>query len=262
MDLGLKNKNTIVTASSKGLGFACANALAIEGANVTICSRNKKNVSKGVSKISKNSTSQIKGYTCDLRSETSINHFLSTSKCEQNPTDILVINHPNPHAGSFGKVNLSMWRQDIDASLFSTIALCNSLLPSMKKRKWGRIIIISSIFAKEPDPGYIISSTLRAGLLGFAKGISTELAAFNITVNTVLAGYFSTPLLNELATKEAQKMNVDKRSIVSSWADMIPNKKIPEPEMIGDFIAFLCSAKADHITGATLVIDGGYLKNI
>ena len=262
MNLNLKGKCALVTAASRGLGRACAEALALEGADVAICSRNIEQIRKTANEISINTGGNVRGFVCDLANSNDIDLLLSELRTHFKKIDILVFNNGNLPPGSFSQVNMEQWHLGISMCLMPAIQLCNALISNMKENNWGRIIFINSIFAKEPDPNYIISSTLRSGLLNFAKCIARELATNSITVNSVLPGYFETPLLRSLAEEEGTRINKDARHVLNVWANMIPTNKLANPDQLGYLVAFLSSDLSENISGASIPIDGCMAKSL
>ena len=261
MDLGLQGKVALVTAASQGLGRACAEALAAEGVRVAICSRSRDRVTAAAIKISRQTGGEVEGFVCDLTKKCDIKHLVTQVYNSFGAIDVLVFNHGNPPPGSFGNVGLEQWQQGLNLCLWPAIHLCHAVVPIMKEKRWGRIIFISSVFAKEPDPNYIVSSTLRAGLLGFAKCLALELAPYQITVNTVLAGYFDTPLVRNLAKEEGRKRGVSTNQVLKQWTRLLPTGVMPKPLVLGQLVAWLCSEQAFNITGAAIPSDAGLLKS-
>jgi 3-oxoacyl-[acyl-carrier protein] reductase len=184
MDLGLHGKVALVTAASRGLGRACAEALAAEGARVAICSRNEERITTTATEIRQQTGGEVIGFVCNMIKVEDIQRLVREVHERFGHIDILVFNHGNPPPGAFSNIALEQWHEGLNLCIWSAIHLFRSVLPIMKKQRWGRIIVISSIFAKEPDPDYVVSSTLRAGLLGLTKCLARELAPYQITVNT------------------------------------------------------------------------------
>jgi len=262
MDLNLKDRCALVTAASQGLGRACAEALALEGARVAICSRNRGRVNRTANEIAKKAKVEVFGFVCDLKNSEDVGRLVSECREHLGRVDIFVFNHGNLLPGSFSDIGIEEWQEGLNICLWPAIHLSRSLMPEMKKQRWGRIIFISSIFAKEPNPEYVLSSTLRAGLLGFAKCLAHEVAPYRITVNTVLAGYFDTPLVRRLAKDRARLLGKDIREVQEEWAAMLPTRIIPEPLALGHLVGWLSSEKAHNVTSTTVVSDGGLVKGL
>lgn len=261
MELGLSDKCVLVTGASQGLGRACAEALAAEGARIAICSRSMSRITKAADGIADTAGSEVIGFVCDLTNPKDIQRLISQTQEHFGHIDALVFNHGNPPPGSFFDISIERWQEGLNISLWPAIHLCRAVIPAMKEQHWGRIIFISSTFAKEPDPNYVISSTLRAGLLGLAKCLSRELAPYQITVNTVLAGYFDTPLIRQLAAEVGRRVRKDDKQILQEWANMSPSRTMCEPFALGQLVAWLSSEQAHNVTGTAVTSDGGLLKS-
>lgn len=262
MELNLKDKCVLVTAASQGLGRVCAEALATEGARVAVCSRSMQRITKAANEIAAITGSEVAGFACDLTNPEDIERLVTETRERFGQIDILVFNHGNLSPGSFFDVGIEQWQEGLNLSLWPAIHLCRAVIPEMRERHWGRIIFISSIFAKEPDPGYIVSSTLRVSLLGLAKCLARELAPYQVTVNTVLPGYFDTPLVRQLAVEQAQKLGKEARQVLQEWTDMLPTGVLPQPSALGSLVAWLSSKQALNITGTAVMSDGGLLKGV
>lgn len=256
MDLGINGKVALVTAASRGLGFACAQALAAEGARVAICSRSRIRINKAARKLSKDYSADVHGYVCDLRKPDHLKRLLGNVQNDLGSVDIFVFNTGNPPPGDFRTMPESSWEDGLSLVLRPSIMLSKALLPKMVKKKWGRIIFITSIFAREPDPEYVISSTLRAGMLALVKCLARDTARHGITVNTVMPGFFNTPLVRGLAEKEAAKRKVRVSAVMSGWAKSLPRGNLGDPRDLGDLVAWLSGSSAGNVSGDAIQSDG------
>lgn len=260
MELNLQDKCALVTAASQGLGRACAEALAKEGAKVVICSRSTNRVSKAADEIASVTGSEVTGFICDLTKHQDIQKLVADTRKYLGRIDILVFNYGNPPPGSFFDLNLKQWREGMGLCFWPAIHLCRPIISEMQERRWGRIIFISSIFAKEPDSNYVVSSTLRAGLLGLAKCLARDMATYGVTINTILPGYFNTPLLRQLAEKEALQLGKNTEQVLQEWTATVPVGQLGDPHKLGKLVTFLSSDLAAHITGTTISMDGDILR--
>lgn len=262
MNLGIKGKVALVTAASRGLGFACAQALAAEGAKVAIAARHKKQLTKAAAKLVLAHKTTVVGIQADLTREKTLKHLVQQTDKQLGPIDILVMSTGHLPSGSFGKVSDKDWDLGLNLTIRPATALAKLVLPGMRKRKFGRIILLSSIFAFEPDPGFVISSTYRAGLSAFAKCLSDEVAADGVTVNVVAPGYFDTPLLRELAKKRAanKKGKNAAKKVLAAWGKLSPTGRLGSPMELGAFVAFLSAQQSSFFQGITAAIDGGVTR--
>lgn len=262
MDLGLDKKTALVTAASKGLGKAIATELAREGCRVAICARNMDELKRTADNISKMTGSEVLPIKADVTSKKQIESMVQSVEKAFSHIDILICNAGGPPLGTFDKLDDSDFRWAVDQNLMSTINLCRLALPGMKSRKWGRIINLTSISAKQPLDNLMLSNTARAGVLGFSKTLANEVAASRITVNCICPGYTLTDRLKNFAKELSKKSKVSVAQIYASWQRSIPANRLAEPEKVAFAVAFLASERAAYITGSAIQVDGGFIKSL
>lgn len=262
MDLGLKDRVALVAAASKGIGFASARELAREGARVFLCSRDEKRASEAAQKIHEETGATVAGIGADVTDDQASERFVNVALERAGRVDILVTNAGGPPAATFDQANLDMFRKAFELNALSAIRLAKMVLPGMRQQKWGRIINITSVSAKQPIDGLILSNTVRAGLTGWAKTVSTEVAADNVTVNNVAPGYTLTERQEQLAEARSAALGKSKEEIIATWATQGPMGRIGKPEEIAAAVAFLASERASYITGVTLQVDGGWIRSL
>ncbi len=262
MDLGLKDKVAIVAASSKGIGKAAAQKLAGEHAKVVICSRNIDALNEAAKEIKKNTGSEVLPVQCDVTKISDIEKLFKTTEKYLKKVDILVCNSGGPPQGTFETLTERDFSWAIELNLKSTINLCRRAVPGMKKRKWGRIINITSISAKQPLDDLILSNTVRAGVLGFAKSLSNELAKFNVTVNSICPGFTNTDRIKDFAKGLSKSRKISVKQLYTSWERTIPAQRMADPVEPAALIAYLASEAAAYITGTAIQIDGGFIKSL
>lgn len=260
MDLKLQGRKALITGASYGLGFACAQALAEEGASVAICSRDQEKVRNAASQISERTGSKTLGICADLTIEEDLQRVFSEAQTFLNGIDILVVSTGHPPTYPFSQATDEQWKLGEDLVLRPPIVLSRLVLPAMKKQKFGRIIFIGSIFGLEAESSSVVQSTLRTGLNAMAKCIATEVAEDNVTVNVICPGYFETPLVENLALQYANAQKTTRAEVLEDWKQYSPVKRFGKPEDLGALVAFLSSPKAEFITGTTITIDGGAVR--
>ncbi len=262
MDLSIKGKVAVVAAASQGLGKAAAFSLAKEGVNLAICSRNEKQLKATTEEIIKATGVKVLSTVADVSNENEIEKFIQFTLKEFGTIDILVNNAGGPPTGKITGLPDTEWEKGYNLTLMSMIRLTRKVLPIMEKQKWGRVITIVSITAKEPIDDLLISSTIRPGILGLSKVLSNQYAKFNITINTICPGFILTQRQEDLSRARSAEKNMSKEEYLVESAKNIPLGRLGKPEEIGDVIAFLASQRASFITGANILVDGGQAKGI
>jgi len=253
MELGLKHKIAFVTASSQGLGKSVALELAKEGAHLAICGRNKQQLDKAKQEIDNVGVGDIIALNGDLSVAEDREQMIAAVLEHYKKVDILVTNTGGPPAGKFEDFAQEDWNNTYEQLFASVISLIRGVLPGMKKQNYGRIITITSQAVKQPVENLILSNSIRASVVGLMKTLATELGPFNITVNNVMPGYTKTQRLKKL---------IENNPSFASAVDDIPLKRFGNPEEFAAAVTFLASQRASYITGVSLAVDGGWIKNI
>lgn len=257
MDFGLAGKVAIVAAASSGLGKATAMELAAEGARVTINARNHEQLQSAADEIQSATGADVLAIAGDVTNEDIVRKLVSETRSKFGSIDLLVANAGGPPAGFFDDFNAQHYREAVELNLISTINLCREAVPYMRERGWGRIVAITSIAAKQPVENLILSNTARAGLLGFMKSLSQQIAADGITVNTLCPGYHMTERLKSLSSSIAKNEGASVEDVYARWAASTPMKRIGDPKEFAAVVAFLCSERASYLTGTVIQVDGG-----
>jgi 3-oxoacyl-[acyl-carrier protein] reductase len=262
MDLGIKNKAALVTASSRGLGKAVAAALCSEGAKVMICARDRARLLQARDTIAADTGGEVRAFPADVTNQDDIRKLVRFTVDEFGSVDILVCNAGGPPSGLLEDFTPEDYQKALELNLLSTVRLCYEVIPLMKKRKWGRIITLTSVSAKQPIDNLILSNTARAGVLGLTKSLSNQLAAFGITVNSICPGYAQTERVEGLADAFAAKHQGSPRDYYDLLQMTIPMGRLGKPEEVAAAAAFLASEPSAYITGVVLQVDGGYVKSL
>jgi 3-oxoacyl-[acyl-carrier protein] reductase len=243
MDLQLKGKRALVMGSSAGIGRAIAESLIAEGASVILCARNDERLQTTVKE-----TKALAGYACDLTVPNAADALVKKAIEKLGGLDILVTNTGGPRKGTFSEVSTGQWLEDFQSLWMSFVEAVNVATPVMRKQKYGRILLVTSLAAKEPLPALTTSNGLRAGLTGLAKSLANEVASDGITVNVLLPGYTATDRLKDLKLSDERVKQ------------MVPAGRLGEPSELADLACFLASPRAGYITGQSIAIDGGVIK--
>lgn len=262
MNLGLSGRVAVVAAASRGIGFASAMELAREGARVFLCSRDEGRARAAAERIGAETGAEVVGVAADVTIEEDAGRFVRLAQETAGRVDILVTNAGGSPASTFPETSLEMYRRAFELNALSAVRLAQLLVPSMRERRWGRVVNITSVSVKQPIAGLLLSNTIRAGLTGWAKTLSTEVAADGVTVNSVAPGYTLTERQDELAQMRGSATGKTKEELLQAWASEIPAGRLAAAEEIAAAVAFLASERASYITGVTLHVDGGWVRSL
>lgn len=253
MDLGLKNKSAIVCAASKGLGRACAFALAREGVDVTICARSPGPLQATADEIRNTTGVTVTTVACDITSEAGRAKVLAACP----GPDILVNNAGGPPPGDFKDFTMDDWRKAVEGNMITPIALIQATVYGMMARGFGRVVNITSASVKNPIAMLELSNGARCGLTGAVAALARKTAASNVTINALLPGMHDTDRIQSLMSQRAKAQNISMDQAAAQLAENIPAKRLGRPDDFGAACAFLCSSHAGFISGQNIVIDGG-----
>jgi 3-oxoacyl-[acyl-carrier protein] reductase len=253
MDTGLSGKTALVCAASKGLGRACAMALAREGVAVTITARTQATLEQAAADIRAATSAAVHIVAGDIT--TDAGRAAALAACP-NP-DILINNAGGPPSGDFRDWDRDHWLAAIDANMLTPIFLIKAVVDGMIARKFGRIVNITSASVKSPIATLGMSNGARAGLTGFAAGLARQVARHNVTINNLLPGPFLTDRLraNSAAAAKAAGRTVDAE--IAERGKLSPAGRVGDPTEFGDACVFLCAASSGFIVGQNLLLDGG-----
>ena len=252
MDLGLKGRRALVTAASKGLGRACAHALAAEGARVFISSRDGALLEKVAKDIG-----AAGWHAADVSVAGGPESAAEAAAAALGGLDILVVNAGGPPVANFQGASLDSWDAAHQLTLMSAVRLIKSALPHLQRSDQGRIVIVTSISVRQPLPQLILSNSVRAAVTGMAKTLSIEIGPHGITVNCLAPDAVLTDRIRHLAPA-----GVDMEDYIKKSAERVPLRRMGDPDEFGATCAFLCSKQAGFITGQTIGVDGGTLLGV
>jgi 3-oxoacyl-[acyl-carrier protein] reductase len=264
MNLELNNRVAMIAAASKGLGKACALALAKEGCRISICSRSAETLEKSRAEIAahapQNTHEDMLAVTADVASAADLEKWYQQTVERFGQVDILVTNTGGPPVKRFQELTDDQWQAGVESTLMNVIRLSRLVIPGMQSRRWGRIIHLTSLVAKQPVDELTISSTLRAGLSGLTKTMANQLGPDNITVNAILTGHILTDRQYAIAEARIKERGITQEQYFAQAAAEIPLRRLGEPREIGEVVAFLSSERASYISGVSLQVDGGLIR--
>jgi 3-oxoacyl-[acyl-carrier protein] reductase len=262
VDLGIRGRVALVAASSRGLGRASAEALAAEGADLVLCARGEVALREAAADIRRTSGVRVVDVVADVATAEGVADVLAAADRAFGRVDILVTNAGGPPAGPFESHAPDAWETAVRTNLTSVVELVRGVLPGMRERRWGRIVNVTSIAVKQPVDHLILSNSVRAAVTGFARTLANEVAPHGITVNNVMPGYTRTARVEELAARTAALQGGAPEAAYAAWEAQIPMGRLGEPAEFGAMVAFLCSALASYTTGASIPVDGGWIRSL
>jgi 3-oxoacyl-[acyl-carrier protein] reductase len=251
VNLGIAGKVAMVAAASKGLGKAVAESLAAEGVKLSLCARS----------FEESADANVLRMPVDVAKRDDLERWFDATVAHFGQADILFTNTGGPPAAQFMQLSEEQWRSGIDGTLMNVVRLSQLVIPGMQQRKWGRIVHLSSLVAKQPAAVLTISSTLRAGLSALTKTLADQVAKDGITVNAVLPGHFLTDRQHHLAEVRAKEQGITPQEYLDKAVSDIPMGRYGDPREFADVVTFLCSEQASYVTGASIQVDGGYIRH-
>jgi len=261
MDLGLRGRTALVAAASKGLGLAVAEELAAEGAAVVICARGRPALEAAAERI-RQAGGRVHAIAADVALPGDVARVVAECEREVGGVDILVTNSGGPKSGRFETLTMEDWDQAARVLLSSAVEFARAVLPGMRARQWGRILHVTSIAAKQPVDGLMLSNSLRSAVTAFARTLANEVAPDGITVNCLMPGYTRTDRVVDLSNQMATAGGTTPEAILGRWEAEIPMRRLGEPREFAALAAFLASERASYITGQSIAVDGGWIRSL
>ena len=259
MDLGLKDKVALVTASSKGLGYATAHQLCAEGAKVMICARGAEGVEHALKKLRAEfgPDAPVAGATLDLMSPEAAADIVAQTVEQFGQLDILITNAGGPPGGTFESTDIELWQKAVDLTLMSAVRLIKAALPHLKRSAAPAILTITSVSVKFPVGNLMLSNVVRPAVIGLTKALAQEHGADGIRANSILPGWTMTERVDYLLAHRAEVNNSSPEEEGGKISSAIPLGRIGEPSEFANVATFLVSPAASYVSGETILVDGG-----
>ena len=262
MDLGLKDRVALIAASSQGIGRATAEAFAAEGCRVAMCARNLQTLQAAAEKIRKLYNIEVLAQAFDVTNAAAVSRFVADVADKFGGVDICVTNAGGPPAKGFLAATLAEWQRALELNFLSTVYFAREVIPHMQRKRWGRILTLTSITTKQPVTDLVLSNAVRAAVVGLVKSLANEFGKDGILVNNVGPGFTATDRLKELAKTRSASSGKSEQEILQGWAADAPLQRLGEPREVAETIVWLASERASYITGQTVLVDGGLYKGL
>lgn len=254
MELGIRNRVALVLGASSGLGEACANALAIEGAKLAVAARRASELDRVAAAARDAGAPHARAFEVDLRDAASVDRLVDSVLDAYGTIDILVLNGGGPKPSTFTKTGLEGFDDAYRLLLRPMVQLLDRTIPAMRERKWGRVVALTSTSVKQPIGSLALSNVYRTALIAALKTLSSEVAADGITVNSIATGRILTDRLRSLYGGDAAELE--------KAGHEVPAGRVADPAELAALVAFLCGEPAGYITGQTISVDGGLVQGL
>ena len=260
MKFNLSGKTILICGGSSGIGFAIACALnSHQNVHILLVSNNMKKLSNAKNFLKNDN--KIEVIKTDLNDEKSVKNLINNLDQKDIKVDILINNSGGPKAGDIFAVNINDFKSSFQSNFLSHVILTRYVLKHMINQKWGRIININSTLSKEPTPGMIISSSIRASMLAFSKSLADTVADKGISVNTINPGGVETDRLKDLIKEQSKISGKSYKKLLNQSTQSIPKKRFATPNELASLAEYLCCEEAGYITGRVIDFDGGLSKS-
>ena len=260
MDLQLEGKRALVAGSSRGLGYAIARSLALEGCQVAINSRSRENVTAAADKLAAETGRPVAGLPGDVSQAETAAALIQQAVQALGGLDLLVTNAGGPPAGKFESFDDATWQQAVELSLLSHVRLIRAALPHLRQSSAASVLTITSYSVKQPIPNLVLSNSVRAATVGLTKTLALELGAEGIRFNSILPAWTETERVYELMSHRARLNNTSVDEEIAKQSKDSPLGRMGQPQEFANVAVFLLSPAASYLTGVMLPVDGGMYK--
>jgi 3-oxoacyl-[acyl-carrier protein] reductase len=257
MDMGIRGKAALVTAASKGMGKATAMGLAAEGARVLMCARTEADIKAAADDVRAKTGVEVIGMVADVTKKEDVERLVKRAEEAFGGVDILVANAGGPPRGDLDQMTDEQWYGAFETTVLFVVRLIRGVVPSMKKKNWGRILTIQSVSVKQPVPGLLLSNAVRPGTAGLVKTLSEELGKHNITINVVCPG----KILTDRLLGGVKQSGLSRDDFVTKAGQDVPLGRVGTAEEFANVMVFLASERASYVTGTAIQVDGGLIRS-
>jgi 3-oxoacyl-[acyl-carrier protein] reductase len=257
MDLGIRGKAALVTAASKGMGKATAMGLAAEGCRVLMCARTEADIEAAAEEVRAKTGAEVIAMPADVTRKEDVDRLVARAEQSFGGVDILVANAGGPPRGNLEEMTDEQWYGAFDTTVLFVVRLIRGVLPSMKRKRWGRILTIQSVSVKQPVPGLLLSNAVRPGTAGMVKTLSEELGKHNITINVVCPG----KIMTDRFLGGVKQSGLSREEYLARGGQDVPLGRVGTPEEFANVMVFLASERASYVTGVAMQVDGGLIRS-
>jgi 3-oxoacyl-[acyl-carrier protein] reductase len=263
LELGIKDKVALVPASSKGIGLGVAKVLAAEGCKVVVSSRDQDSITKARDAIAKETGNKnVHSIEADLAVKADVDSLVENAINKFGAIDILAYNTGPPKPGTFADLNDADWEQGVKLLLMSAVWMTKRVVPEMVRKKWGRLIYITSSTLRQPVPNLVLSNTIRLSLAGLSKSLALEYGSKGLTSNGIMQGHILTDRQRQVAQDVSSRSGKNLGEVMKQMLQDVPAGRYGLSEEVGHLVAFLASERAGYINGTMLAIDGGLIRAV
>jgi 3-oxoacyl-[acyl-carrier protein] reductase len=262
MELLLKDKVALVTAASRGLGYATARALAQEGCHIALCARHEEPLTEAAERLADETGVEVLPIPADVTEENAADRLAAVTLDEFGQIDALFVNAGGPPPGTFLDFQPADWESAVDLTIQSAVRLAYAVVPVMRRQRSGSLLFNTSLTVKHPLDNLILSNSLRMSVVGLMKSLSIELGPENVRANAIAPGWTRTERVEQLLADRAARNGTTTEDEAAQIAADIPLSRMADPAEFGRVAAFLLSPASAYVTGVTLLVDGGMARAV